>query len=45
MGGGLDPTETKGEQHASDMSPAGPSPEDFAVETEEDYAVGGAGSP
>ena len=41
-GVGLDPTETKGEQHASDMSPAGPQPGDFEVEVEGDYAGGGS---
>ena len=41
-GVGLDPTETKGEWVASDMSPAGPQPGDFEVGVEGDYAGGGS---
>ena len=43
MGGGLDPTETKGEQHAPAMSTAGAQPEEFEVDGGEEEGMGGGG--
>ena len=45
FGNGLDPTETKGERHASDMSTAGPQPEDFEVDGTKRRVRGGIKRP
>jgi hypothetical protein len=40
-GAGLDPLQTKDEQHAADMSTADPQPEEFEVEGEDEGGQGG----
>ena len=41
MGDGLGPTETKGEQHAMEMSMAGAQPEEFEVDGDDEEDGGG----
>ena len=43
-GAGLDPLQTKDEQHAADMSTADPQPEEFEVEGEDEGGQGGGGA-